>query len=133
MEKVWFVGDQFVFDSYEKYYKQRASDQKLYVQEHYEISAFNNDGFNCLDRNIVSRLRNKLAMAINDQVILPKFIIVVPDDDIISFIQHQKFGFSEAMGRLVDFIMVAWDRFILTQKENLPTKAKKSGGWPKII
>ena len=57
---------------------------------------------------------------------------MVPDDDIISYFGKYKNGALEAYGKMINHIMIEWDRLIMTQKEFLPAKAKKAD-WPLII
>ena len=87
MEKVWIIGDDFGFHSFQKYYyKQHKSDR--YMIEEFEVSGFHNDSKASYDVNTISRFRNCFVGAIKDQAILPKYVVIVPDNNIIKFFFH---------------------------------------------
>ena len=136
INKIWFFGDEFVFNSFEKYYKQRLGDDDTtargYVKNNFEILPFHNNRRDSINQNLVSRLLNLMPRSIREQKVFPKIIVVVPDDDIITYFGKFKNGASEAYGKLINHTMIKWDRLILTQKEYLPAKAKKPD-WPKLV
>ena len=45
-------------------------------------------------RNILSRIRNGLVTALNEHSVLPKLIVIVPDDDVIN---HTKEDFEQSL------------------------------------
>ena len=112
LEQVWFFGDGFSFNSYEKYYFQSTTAKQGYAMQNYEITGFMNNGSSSLDKNVVSRLRNLLAEAIKKMVYLPKVIVIVPDDDIITYVGDEEVRTSYIYARVLD-------RFRFTLKGNL--------------
>ena len=61
----------------------------FYMKEKFEVSGFMNNEDQSYDINIISRIRNGLVSAICDQIVLPKMIIMVPDDNILQNIKEQ--------------------------------------------
>ena len=59
--------------------------------DNFEVVGFMNDSANSTDPSIISHLRNMLVEAIKDKTLLPKMIIIVPDDDIINFINYAEY------------------------------------------
>ena len=96
-----------------------------YVKENFDVYGFMNGKFDALNTNAISRMENALAKAINQHKLLPKFVVVVPDDDLIKFYNRKGYGISTALGRIVDSIMVEHDRLVTAYKEFLPEKCKK--------
>ena len=70
--------------------------------------------------------------AVNDQIIMPKLIVIVPDNDIIQYIARIKAGFSRSVARMLDWLMKEHNRIIDSMKDHLPMKAKKNG-YPQIM
>ena len=61
----------------------------FYMKEKFEVSRFMNNKDQSYDTNTISRIRNGLVTAICDQIVLPKMIIMVPDDNILQNIKEQ--------------------------------------------
>ena len=79
-----------------------------------------------MTKNMISRMRNCLIGAIRDKKILPKYIVIVLDNDVINYGLHHGVKSSIGFGRLLKWLMCQYNRIVATQKEYLPTKAKKS-------
>ena len=88
-----------------------------------------NDQDASLDQNTISRLRNNLVGAIGDQVVLPKIIVIVPDNDIIKYFWYKDTSdVVSGYSQILCWLMTQYDRLISAQKDNhLPSKAKISG------
>ena len=81
-------------------------------------------------------MRNSLAKAIKEQVMFPKFVLIIPDIDIISGFPKGTFLYGasgvEAVSRVIHWLMSEYDRLTKTQKEYLPVKAQKVG-YPSFV
>ena len=84
LDKLWVLRDNFGFKSFNKHYYLNQ-DYDKYMLDSFEVSGFNVDCDSSFDVNAISRLRNNLVAAIRDQIVLPKYILVVLDNDIIHF------------------------------------------------
>ena len=106
------------------------------MTEYFEVSGFMNDKGQSYDVNTVSRVRNNLVGAIREHKVLPKYIVVVLDSDLIKFakLKAPKVRDTEAMyTRLMKWIMTQYDRLIASQKDYLPMKVKKNPDHPMVI
>ena len=83
------------------------------------------------DDNMLSRVRNALVRGINE-VLLPKAILIIFDDDLMDAIDHYKSGISYALGKTLEWLANEFHKIINTHKEKLPTKARKFK-YPAII
>ena len=99
------------------------------MKERFEIYGFNNNKDASEDDNTISRFRNNIVGAMRDQPILPKFMVIVPDDDIIKFIKKREPEAANEVGfaRAIKWLLCQIDRLIMTQKDFLPTKCKRPG------
>ena len=66
--------------------------------------------------SMISRIQNTLIKGITDDILLPKFILVLVNDDIIKLLD-QSFGFSDSIGRILHYIMMEHNRIIAAHKE----------------
>ena len=95
------------------------------MKEQFEIIGFSNNKDASYDINTISRFRNGFTGAIRDQVTLPKYLVVVPDNNIISYLKNKKIKSFKGTERVMKWLMTQMDRLITTQKERLPVKAKR--------
>ena len=128
------LGDDFGFNSFNKYYYEQDKTD-CYMIEMFEVSGFNNDKKASYDNNVLSRMRNCLVGTVRDQVILPKFITVVLDADLINYCKNKLHGGIDSVAASIDYEamyerLLRWlmnqnSRIIMSQKEHLPKKAKR--------
>ena len=133
------IGDNFGFNSFQKYYHEQEKMERFMIKE-FEVSGFNNDSKASYDINMISRFRNCFMGAITDQAILPKYVVIVPDNDIIKFFKwkmetRKRRDDNELVGAyecMLTWLMNQYSRLIMSQKDYLPKKAKK-GDDPKFL
>ena len=131
LDAIWFISDNFGFGSFEQhYFKRDHTNFDGYIKEHFEINGYFNSK-NSLDINIFSRQRNLLVSALNENKYLPKLIVMVPDDDFISFLRKKE-DIEYLSGRMTDWLMTQIDRAIESKKEFLQAKSKRNN-FPHII
>ena len=126
-EKLWFIADEFGYQSYEDHFRKRShKPYSVYIKENFDVTAFINGKFKSKDPSVVSRLRNALVTAVTKQPVLPKLVVIVPDDDMIKFLNIYAAGISKSLGKIVDYIMLEHDKIIESFKEYLDDRSKKA-------
>ena len=72
----------------EPYFKTKSLERfgAGYIREHYDVLGKLSSRYLSNDANLISRLRNQLVDAIHEKVILPKYLVMVLDDDIIKWL-----------------------------------------------
>ena len=121
------MADKFGFknQAFNKYYYEiEDKTDPQYMKDNFEVSGFMNNIDLSYDVNTVSRFRNGLVGAIRDHKTFPKFVVIVPDNDIIKYIKGHHATSSAAMERILKWLMSQMDRLIATQREYLPLKAR---------
>ena len=110
---LWIIGDQFVNDVYYilSGMKQKAISSKKgklpYIFEYYNVSCFTPNP-NTILTDVLARMVNCLIKALNDAVKIPCLILVIPDEDIMTFIDYpgdgsgSKFVFGGAITWIVN-------------------------------
>ena len=127
-EEVWFLGDNFGFKTYSEHFNERKfEDYDGYTRRYYGTRGFFTNKYSHHDQNAVSRLRNTLAKAITDRVLLPKMVVIVPDNDLIKFAQSADYN------RILDNIMKQHNKYIDIQKEYLPERSLRGNMYPQLI
>ena len=104
-----------------------------YVRENFDVVGKMSNQYISNDRNLISRLRNLLVEAIHQNPVLPKYIVMALDDDLIKFLNLEaRPGIVKAMGRVLNEIMIDHRKVIQTQKEYLHKRSKRDL-YPQII
>ena len=113
--------------SYGQYFQNAFGDNfKVgYIKAYFDVTGLCTGMIKFCDGNICSRIRNHIVEAINDQVVLPKAIILVFESDVINDLRHYKPGISVALGKLLEWLANQLHRIITAHKEKLPSKARK--------
>ena len=125
-EEIWFFGDNFGFRSYLEHFNERdPANYDGYVKMQYSMKGFFTNKFTHHDQNAVSRLCNVIAKAIQDRTLLLKIMVIVPDDDLITYVNINNYGFTKAMTRIVDNIMKQHTKYVEIQKDFLPERSKR--------
>ena len=123
-DSIWIVGDTFVGNSYGKILHSESSTEKFYIREQFQAYAFFNP--NHFDSNFLSRTRNVLVKAMNDNAKLPKVIVMVLENDLIRSITHSNFGVSLEAGILLEWLVKETSKVIFARKNQLSSKFKKA-------
>ena len=126
-ERTWIIGDGFLAHSYQQYFFDVWGPQgKLpYLLAHTDSAVFCHENRQNLPGNILSRLRNLLVCGINDEILLPKAILIILDDDMMDDLDHYDHGITNSIGRMIEWIMNEMHRIINDHKNKLPSKARK--------
>ena len=125
-ERLWVIGDKFVEDTFGQYVQNAYGDdgKVSYMRAHYDVTGFC-PGNEFLNGNILGRLRNAMATAINKQSLMPRAVIFVIENDILEAINHYKPGISHLLGKSIEWLMNQIHRMVVTHKEILPSKSRK--------
>ena len=75
-------------------------------------------------RSVLGKLRNSLVYAMNKYTKLPKYILIVIDDDLIRCVNFDKPGTSEIFGRDLKWLANEYHDAIITRKKYLLKKAR---------
>ena len=106
-----------------------------YLLNNYQVSAHYEHPLSST-RNTLSRFYNSFVKALNQKnKHLPRMIIVVPDWDILKFIDHYSYGITNLSGKCLDWLLRNMERAIESRKEQL--RRRRAGAVqpnePKII
>ena len=98
---------------------------------------FTLNSFEVRNRNTLARMANSLTNACNSSQtpIIPKWIVVVPEADVLETVNCNHYGISAAYGRITQYIMNRFDdilRQFLDHSGNLAAKINKFD-WPFIL
>ena len=78
-----------------------------------------------MDNSIISRIHNNYVHIINEQVLLPKAVIVVLEDDVLQAANHYKKGISKVIMPWIDWLVSNLFTLADKYKTQLPTKSRK--------
>ena len=98
-----------------------------YLRLHYDVAGYCNGSLtkDQIGRNVISRVRNNYVEAINAQVLLPKAVVIILEDDFMNAANHFTKGASHVLGPWIDWVANELSRLTAAYKEKLPTKSRK--------
>ena len=71
------------------------------------------------------RLQNTFALAVNSNISLPKYMLVILDEDLIEFLGYREAGMSQMLGRWIHWLIKELEEVISLRKKQLPVRAQK--------
>ena len=111
-------------NTYHKYFKDAHRSRELFLKDKYDVLPYMTNGENSNIRNMLSRIRNQFAKAVNKNLRLPKAIIFVLDDDLIRWTDYEKAeGARDYFGKIVSWLVNEVRKMVMTRKDQFPTKA----------
>ena len=85
----------------------------------YKVTAFHETALSPV-KNVLTRLFNAFISAMNQKdKHLPRMILMVPDWDILKFINHYSYGITAFSGKCIDWLLINMERMIESRKEQL--------------
>ena len=93
----------------------------LPMKTNFELTPLDSHSAYC--KNLLAMLVSTLVKHIWKEIYLPKYLVVILDDDLIRWLKFEDFGISEVMGRTIKWLAYQIDRVIKAQINYLPKKA----------
>ena len=108
-----------VFDTFKSMNK--SSNSKPHLFKQYNIEALVAPQLS-QTRSILSRLFNAFVKALNDFKYLPKYILIMPDKDIIENIGVYDFGIADTIEDCIKWLLININRYLELHKEDMMGK-----------
>ena len=134
----WIIGEDFIKDTTDTFFNMKQSAKSRKVHPPYLFQQFYVVGlYPGIDTRGIMRILNPLVETLNDKEHhrLPKYILVVPDKDLIQSMQAYNFAAAKVMGAALHYIVKQFDLLIEHRKHDLTEKKRGAviEGHPKII
>ena len=126
MLDVWFIGDQFLWEIFDNFASMRnrayaKRRQPPYLYEFYNVSGHFQMRLSAVKG--VTRLYNALIEALNAQKFrLPKYIVMVPDKDLIEQINFYSFGASSVISATLQWLVHQMELTVERKEEKIIEK-----------
>ena len=104
------------------HYKQ-SQKCEYFMKTNYDIYIFGD--FHNTSLDFLTKVRNALAKAIKEKMLLPKLVLIVLDNIMITFANHENFGILLKLRKFVNWLATEFHRMTLSYKEMLPHKSKR--------
>ena len=121
INKIWILGDNFLAETYRQHV--RKGGEEFYMRQNFEVWPFCSSRFSDCNPNMLSRITNSMISALNNKVYLPVYLIIVLEDDLITFLDYCKFGVSGLFGMWLEYIAANIVQFLDTRCQQLPVSA----------
>ena len=94
------------------------------MKTNFEIEVFGSNRFNDSNQNVLSRIQLATAKAVNDNHILPEFIVIVLQNDLIEYLGYKDAGVASMYGPWLEWLCEQVSLLINKKLDKLPTKNK---------
>ena len=129
LREVWIVGDHFLHQNFDVFQQQKSTailDHKdpPHLYQFYGISAWYVNLISFL-KPTTARLQNALVKALNKKTYLPKYVIMMPDIDILRTLHAWGPGANEKIESQLNWIIAEVAKLLIVRRDDL--KAKHAG------
>ena len=124
-DMVWFVGDNFAAKTFQAHCMKNS--YKHFTKDNYEYSAFCNSKFASSKTNMLARVQNAFAAALSSDKKgkLPKYVVIVLDEDLITFLDFEHEGVATLLGSWVEWLAKEINESLKQGLKQLPQKCHK--------
>ena len=109
-------------NKYRSHFK-NAHEENFYLKQNYDLVPICNSKYNSQDCNFLSRFNNTVASGLNKIDKLPKYMVMVLDDDLIRYVDFYNCGMSSLFGECLEWLITQVNKMIAKRKAQLPAKA----------
>ena len=125
VDTVLLVGDNFCSISYRKHFLLRQDNEKGFIKDRFEFKPYCNSCYNSATANMLVRLQNTFTRALNENNSMPKFILVILDDDLIQYLNFKEAGASQLLGSWIEWLSQQFTDALHSKRDKLPRKAQQ--------
>ena len=128
VDELWLVGDNFMSTTYRQHFllrKNKEFNETSFMKNEFDFKPFCNSRYNSVMSNMLVRLQNTFAGALNKNKLLPKYVLVILDDDLITYLKFKGQGVSVLLGDWLTWLVDSFQDLIQMRKDQLPSKSKK--------
>ena len=115
------IGDEFVAQS--GHILENLTDS--YSNKNFEVRALGGSNVTNNLKDAIPRLRNTLVTAVRKHNCIPKFIVVIPEDDIIKAIDKQGYGVGIYFDTVINWLINEFEDIMKTYLKFTPPKVRK--------
>ena len=128
VKDVWIIGDTFIYNTFSVFQasKMEASIDKKkppYLHDYYNVQFFCQAPLSSI-RSTEARFINSFIKALNGKTKLPKYVLLIPDTDIIQGVVERicDYGFKSVYYEAIDYVMREMNKIVGIRKEDLRSK-----------
>ena len=125
LDQVWILGDNFMATSYRKHFLLREDNADGFLKKSFEVQNYCNSRFNSAMKNMLIQIQNTVAGAINKNVALPRYFLIILDADLIEYLDYKKAGLAVMLGDWITWIQKEIAELIAAHKSQLPCKSAR--------
>ena len=120
-DEIRLLGDNFVARSFRDYVKHDGED--MFMNQMYDIELFCSSRFSSNNTNMISRIEGSFARSLNHAMKLPKYFLIVLDDDLLQYLSYEDCGLAGILGSWIERLISSFEDMIAARKKMLKEKA----------
>ena len=125
LEQLWIIGDIFCRETIHNL--SMMTEDESYSKQNFDILTLSTERFSTRNTSPLARIINAFISGMERKQILPKIVVIVPEDDIINYLNHNDYGVTELFGKMIDYLDTELQKAAVNFKRSLPRRAKRAG------
>ena len=81
------IGDNWLAEMFRPCFK-KTKDDSYFMKEQFQVTSFCSSRYSDKNQNVLSRIINTVAGALNKEKLLPIFILIFLDDELIKYLNY---------------------------------------------
>ena len=119
LNDIWVVGDKFMGQVFKTLQALRTDTRSpVYMYEYYNICPYYT-GPTSRIKNTITNIFNGVAAGLNEHLQLPKYVIFIPDIDIVRSIDFYNFGMPKTFEKCIKYMITHVGRYFQARYESL--------------
>ena len=129
-DMLWIIGDNFTSRLFRAHSKLYSPESGFFIKENYEFKPFCSSRFASSNTNMLSRIVNTFAGALNSDLksggLLPRYVLFVLDDDLITYLNCKTSdGVDSLFGSWIEWLVKNINDMLQKRIHQLPIKSRK--------
>ena len=126
VDTIWIIGDTFVDNTYDTIFRQ-ISENESFAKANFEIKKMASNRYHSNYTSALGRIRNTFAKMINQNDRLPKFVVIVLENDVTMSISDAcpDGEFHDTCRRMAKWLINEVRKLFMTKNDYLPKRGKR--------
>ena len=119
------MGDNFLATTFRDYVVNNEN-ADLYFKNTFEVTGYCLSRFSDKNQNMISRIVNSFAYGINKGGKLPRYMVLVFDDDLIDFLAYEGYGVASMYGLWIEKLIKTLNDMCQDIWSSMPSKSRRN-------
>ena len=112
--------------AYRNHFKKANWENGCFMKDKFDIFPFRSSKYSCSDTNMINQIQNSFCKAISRCIKLPKFVVIVLDNDLTQYLAFINQGAASLLGEMFEWLVKTFLAISQERKDMLPIRAVRT-------